>query len=242
VNTDQATKVLGIVGIAGSLLAVAADVFSGYSTNASGMGTAISLSLDVVSDLLRTKPHWQLVLGHYLAVFGIPVEGVFVVAHTYLALKRAGRTLSRVFLYGGLCLVPIGVAYHATYGFIGEIVQRGDQALLDQVAVYFEPFGLAAAALYLALMLFWTALILSGRTLYPRGMAIASPLGIMLLSQLLLSVVTEGSTGVRTFVTVTGLNLPITLWAITSTVYLWDGDARPPRRDEDSPWGPLRNV
>jgi len=221
-NSNQTIRILGIVGIAGGLLAVAADVFSGYSTNPSGMGTAISLSLRAVSDLLRAKPHWQLVLGHYLAIFGIPIEGVFVVAHTYLALKRAGRRVSRIFLYGGLYLVPVGVAYHATYGFIGEIVQRGDQALLEQAAVYFEPFGLAVAGLYLALMLFWTALIFSGRTLYPRWMAVVSPLGVMLLSQLLLFVVPDGSTGVRAFITVTGLNLPITLWAIVSTIYLWD--------------------
>jgi hypothetical protein len=221
-HTNQTIRILGIAGIVGGLLAVAADVSSGYSTNPSRMGTAISLSLNAVRDLLRAKPHWQLVLGHYLAVFGIPIEGIFVVAHTYLALKPAGRTLSRAFLYSGLYLVPIGVAYHATYGFIGEIVQRGDQALLEQVAVYFEPFGLAVSGLYLALMLFWTALILSGRTLYRRWMAVFSPLSIMLLSQLLLFAVPTASTAVRAFITVTGLNLPITLWAIVSTIYLWD--------------------
>jgi hypothetical protein len=222
VNTNRAIRLLGIVGILGGLLAVAADVLSGYSTNSSGMETAISLSLEGVSGLLQAKPHWQLVLGHYLALFGIPIEGIFVVAHTYLALKPAGRPVSRAFFYGGLYLVPIGVAYHATYGFIGEIIQAGDQALLDQVAIYFEPFGLAVTGLYLALMVFWTALIVSGRSLYPRWMTLTSPLSIMLLSQLILFALPAASTGVRAFITVTGLNLPITVWAIISTLFLWN--------------------
>jgi hypothetical protein len=225
VNTKNAIKLLGVVGILGGLVAVAADVASGYSTNPSGMDTAVTLSLDGIRGLLQTKPHWQLVLGHYLAVFGIPIEGIFVVAHTYLALKPVGRTLSRTFFYGGLYLVPVGVAYHTTYGFIGEIIQTGDQALLDQVAVYFEPFGLAVSALYLLLLVFWTALILSGRTLYARRMTVVSPLSIMLLSQLVLFAIPAGYTGLRAFITVTGLNLPITLWAISSTMFLWDNAA-----------------
>jgi hypothetical protein len=215
-------RIMGIVGILGGLVAVAADILSGYSTNPSGMDTAISLSLEGVTGLLETKPHWQLALGHYLALIGIPIEGIFVVAHTYLALKPAGQTLSRAFFYGGLYLVPIGVAYHATYGFVAEIIQTGNQALLDQVAIYFEPFGLAVTGLYLALMLFWTVLVLSGRSLYSRWIALVSPLSVMLLSQLILFILPAGNTGARAFITVTGLNLPITLWAIISTLVLWD--------------------
>lgn len=68
----------GLLGVIGNTLGVIADLASGYSLDgAATITTAFSvLSLDNISLFLASKPPSQVVFGHYLAIFGIPL-GLF---------------------------------------------------------------------------------------------------------------------------------------------------------------------
>lgn len=223
-KTNKVMKITGIAGIIGGILAVGADIASGYSTTPNLMNTALSLSLENVAGLLVDKPHWQLVLGHYLALVAIPLEGLGILLHTTLAFKPARKPLSWVFLLGGGYLFALGTAYHGTYGFIAEIVKRGDPQLTALAADYFEPFGVGLSMLLLLFVVYWAVLILRGLTNYPRMMVFASPLSVMLVSTLLVTILPHDWTGLRTFITVTGLNLPLLIWITTSTIVMWQRD------------------
>jgi hypothetical protein len=221
-KSNTLIRVLGLTAILGGLMGIAADVASIFTTSADLTQMGLSLSLKNVGFLLAEKPHWQLVLGHYLAVLGIPLAGISVVMHTYFGLKPAGQKWARGFLLSGLLVVAMGVAYHATYGIAAEVVQLGDPALLQRANVYFEPFGILVSALFMVLVVGWTFLIFTGRTIYPRWVLFFSPLPVLCISSLFAYVLPVPNIGLRVFLMITNMNLPITIWAIVSTVVLWD--------------------
>jgi hypothetical protein len=185
-----------------------------------------------VVGLLQSKPRWQLILGHYLALVGIPLEGTFLLMHSYMGIKPIGKSLSRVFLYTGLILVSLGTAYHATFGFAGEVLQWGDKPLINRLLVYFEPFGVAFTVVLVTWLVYWSGLILSGKTHYPRWVTAISPLSFLLVSTLIANILPPAARGIRVFITVTGFNLPMVIWGGFSTIILWDSDLDPKGHQE----------
>ena len=215
-------RALGFTAILSGILAITSDMISIFTTVADLSRMGMSLSLQNIGVLLVEKPHQLLVVGHYLALFSIPIAGFSVVTHTYLGLRPVGRSFSRLFFFSGMFVVALGVAYHGLFGISAEVVQMGDPVLIDRVNTFFEPFGVVVSGLFLVLILSWTLMILTGRTYYPRWVLLFSPFPVLALTTIFAFLLPIPNIPTRVTLMVTNMNLPITIWAVVSTVILWD--------------------
>lgn len=206
---------IGILACIGAFVSVLADLFTGWSASPNSMSTGISIDIDSVKELFYDKPRWSLILGNYLAVFFIPFHmlGFLLI---YQAIIPAGRIKALTFLTGSFYFVSVGAGYHGTFAFIADTIQSGDAELLTKMLDYWYGWGLALVVGYVALCLFLFVLVVSGKTLYPRWIAILTPLPFLLFSGFLIMVVPEEFYGTKAFFAVTGLNLPLLFFYIVT--------------------------
>ncbi|NIV43815.1 hypothetical protein GWN49_02865, partial [Candidatus Bathyarchaeota archaeon] len=174
---------LGTIACIGAVLGVIADFFSAWSDSPNNMGTAFSAHIDSIKGLYQDKPRWTFVLGNFLGVFFLPLHflGFYLI---YLAVKPAGEKLAIIFLALGFYLIAIGVGFHGTLAFVGDIIQSNNQVLLNNILVYWHPWGFALVIAYIVMGLYLVFLILQGGTLYPRWTVFTSPLLVVGYSSL----------------------------------------------------------
>jgi hypothetical protein len=209
-------RFLGVVVLITGVLSVAADVLSAWSLDPRGMNTAVSVDLNGVKYSFLDKPRWSYVLGNYFGTFIMPIfhlVGLYLIA---IAIKPFGRSIARVLLFVGAYLTAVGSGMHGTLAFVGDIVQSGNQALMNGILDYWQPWAYSLVVLYSFMSLFLAAVVLSSRTLYSRWMFVVSPLGVMILSTLVIAVLPTSLAGVKSFLAVTGLNLPMLIFYVTT--------------------------
>jgi hypothetical protein len=211
VVNQKALLGLGALATFGAFMGVMADVFSAWSPGTNEMATAFSVSLDNISGLYEGKPRWTYVLGNYLGVYFIPLHilGFFLV---FLAVKPASPMWARVFLALGLYLTPVGVGLHGTLAFVGDIMQSRNASLIQGIRDYWQPWAYSVAVGYVTASALILILILSGRSLYPRWAALVSPLGVAVLTAVIIAVLPSSATGIKAFLSLTGLNLPLMIF------------------------------
>ncbi len=212
--------IMGLGGLAafGAFMGILADIFPARALNTSEMGTAFSVSLESMRGLFEDEPRWTYVLGNYLGVFFIPLHilGFFLV---YQALKPASTKWAMIFLVLGLYATPIGVGLHGTLAFVGDIIQSRDAGLIEGIRDYWEPWAYSLVFLYAILSGLILILILTGRTLYPRWTVLVSPIVILVFTGIVIAILPDNATGLKTFLSVTGLNMPLMIFfAITTWV------------------------
>lgn len=207
---------LGVLATFGAFMGVLADVFSAWSPDTSEMATAFSVNLENITGLFEGKPRWTYVLGNYLGIFFIPLHilGFFLV---YQALKPASVKWARGFLVLSLYLTPIGVGLHGTLAFIGDIIQSQNAGLIHGIRDYWQPWAYSVALGYAVVSVLIVGLILTGRSLYPRWVALISPIGIVLLTAIIIAVLPDSATGMKAFLSLTGLNLPLMIFFSVTT-------------------------
>ncbi len=209
---NQKTLIVwGTIACTGALLGVVADFFSAWSNSPNAMTTAFSAHIDSIKGLYQDKPRWTFVLGNFLGVFFLPIHllGFYLI---YLAVKPAGEKLALIFLVLGFYLIAIGVGFHGTLAFVGDIIQSNNQVLLNKMLVYWHPWGFALVMAYIVMGLYLVLLILRGGTLYPRWSVFTSPLVIVIYSAIVIALLPENYIGMKAFLAVTGLNLPLLLF------------------------------
>lgn len=68
-------------------------------------------------------------------------------------------------------------------------------------------------------------LILTGRSLYPRWTVLVSPVGLVAFTALAIAFLPAGATGLKSFLSLTGLNLPLMVFfPITTWVMVKRGE------------------
>lgn len=209
---------LGCLATFGAFMGILADVFSAWAPNTNEMETAFSVSLESIKGLYEDKPRWTYVLGNYLGVFFIPLHilGFFLV---YQALKPASTKWAMIFLVLGLYVTPIGVGLHGTLAFVGDIIQSRDAGLIEGIRDYWEPWAYSLVFLYAIISVLILILILTGKTLYPRWTVLVSPIVLLVFTGIVIAILPDNATGLKTFLSVTGLNLPLMIFfAITTWV------------------------
>ncbi len=219
-TNPKAIMGLGVLATFGAFMGILADVFSAWAPNTSEMETAFSVSLESIRGLYEDKPRWTYVLGNYLGVFFIPLHivGFFLV---YQALKPASTKWAMIFLVLGLYVTPIGVGLHGTLAFVGDIIQSRDAGLIEGIRDYWEPWAYSLVFLYAIVSVLILMLILTGRTLYPRWTALVSPIVVVVVTGIVIAILPDSATGLKTFLSVTGLNAPLMIFfAITTGVLL----------------------
>jgi len=205
---------IGMVALIGGLGGVVADMFSAWS-NAPGMETAISIDQASMEAIYSNKPRWTFVIGNYLGVFFIPLHmfGFFLAYH---ALKPAGQMKAIMFTVSAFYLVAVGGGFHGTLAFLGDVIQTNDAELIAKVFPYWQNWGLVMIVGYLLISTYLFMIMVSGKTMYDRRAAILSPLSLMILSAILIAVLPDGFTGTKSFIAVTGLNLPLLVFHIVT--------------------------
>ena len=136
-------------------------------------------------------PEWRLTLGHYLGVFAAPL---YILGYFHICLclspanKKAAMVLSIAAAYAFIiATVWLGGRVNLALTAQAIIANRADIELLGAIASYNEPLvNVLRVAMALASII-WVWLILTGRSLYPKWMAIFSP--ILLLAVMFLSYV-----------------------------------------------------
>ncbi|WP_299732138.1 DUF6796 family protein [uncultured Tateyamaria sp.] len=121
-------------------------------------------------------------IGHFIGVFGAPLY-VVGACHIYLMLRPAGETAARiagvVMAYG--CI--IGAVWIGSRATAVELVATGSPA--DQLALYELRYEnllqvVRVAVLVLSALFVW--LCLTGRTHYPRWLALLNPIFLIILA------------------------------------------------------------
>ena len=125
-------------------------------------------------------PEWRLTLGHFLGVLAAPlyILGYFHICQCLSpANKRAAMVLSLVAAYSFI----IGTVWLGGRVNLALVVQaiaegRADAQLLAAIASYNEPLINVLRVAMVVASGIWIWLVLTGRTMYPKWMAIFSPI------------------------------------------------------------------
>lgn len=210
--------VIGVLTVFGAFVGVLADVFSAWSPNSSSMETPFSVDLESISGFYEDKPRWTYILGNYLGVYFIPLHilGFFLV---YQALKPANTKFSLVFLALAIYATTIGVGFHGTLAFVGDIFQSGNLDLINGIKDYWQPWAYSLVIMYAVISIIILALIIPGHSLYPKWTVFLSPIAIVGITVIIISILPDNASGVKSFLSLTGLNLPLIIFfAITTWV------------------------
>lgn len=182
---------LGLIGIVGHVVGMAADLYSGFVPALNiELGPITSLSLDSIAPLFEAKSLAQARIGHYLAILFIPL-GAAGVWQVFLILNPSNNSAAFVFLGLGALGVIYGAFYHGTLAFVIAALQAGSvqlstpgggpTLLIDYVNSLSEPLSLLLLGTDFSVSLIYGLMVASGRSLFPRWMAAYNPLVIQLI-------------------------------------------------------------
>jgi hypothetical protein len=186
----------GLVGVAGSLVSVLADISLTYFPEGiGGFESIFTISIDKVYTVFENASHTRLLMSNYLATVGIPV-GIFGLWHIFRLTQPAGKFISRVLFVTGLIGYTAGTVFHASLSYVATIYRAKGEAppevgvVLTEIIYLFQDFSQPLAyvffgAIFVVSFLFALAAG-SGKTIYPRWAGAINPvtieLGIALLA------------------------------------------------------------
>ena len=140
---------------------------------------------------LLDVPEWRLTWGHFIGVLGAPLYLVGM-WHIYLGLKSYSQKMAFIlFLIGSYGFV-VGAVWIGSRASIALLVQANAaapsemlQSLIDNYVLHSESLLQVVRGTTLLTSLGYIAMVLTGKTLYPRWMAVFSPVVLLILSLLL---------------------------------------------------------
>ena len=123
--------------------------------------------------------------GHFMSVLFAPF---YIAGYWFLSqkLKPAGPRQSRVFFWIGAYAFAVGTAWIGQRIFLAGTVHeiangQNLQNLLAEFSAYNEPFVNVLRVAMLVVSVFWVKLILTGKTAFPKWMAIFNPITLLAL-------------------------------------------------------------
>ena len=178
-NTNTTIKVLGYLGLIGSILVGFGEYLLHYSTNILGHAENYEFLSFVDLDSMTT--------GHFLAVIGLPFYFAGYL-HIYQMLKSGNETFARMVLAIGFVAFAVGGIWIGSRSSIGNIVHLKEvmnpeayQTLLTHYTDHLEILVKALRIIIALLSIVFIIAILKGGTYYKKWMAIFSPIVILIL-------------------------------------------------------------
>lgn len=179
--TSRSVVWAGVIGILAALLAGLGECALHYSST----GYAHS---DTYQFFVHVAP-WRLNVGHFLSIFSVPLYFVGY-WHVYQRLQPAPLWARRTILLLGLYSFALGDVWLGSRVYVAQLVQAraaAEQAgnvdaakllnpLLQQASFYNENVLIGVRVGVLAISILLVALMLRGRTSYPRWMAALNPI------------------------------------------------------------------
>lgn len=178
-NTNTTIKVLGYLGLIGSILVGFGEYLLHYSTNILDYAENYEFLSFVDLDSMTT--------GHFLAVIGLPFYFAGYL-HIYQMLKSGNETFARMVLAIGFVAFAVGGIWIGSRSSIGNIVHLKEvmnpeayQTLLTHYTDHLEILVKALRIIIALLSVVFSIAILKGGTYYKKWMAIFSPIVILIL-------------------------------------------------------------
>ncbi|MEO9512199.1 MAG: DUF6796 family protein [Flavobacteriaceae bacterium] len=177
-NPNTTIKLLGYLGLTGSILVGLGEYSLHYSTNI--LGHAEHYEFFRFVDLDR------MTLGHFLSIIGLPFYFAGYI-HIYQMLKSGSETLARMTLAIGFVAFAVGGIWIGSRSSIGNIVHlkasinaEAYQNLLVHYTDHMEVLVQALRIIVALLSVVFIVAILKGGTYYKKWMAFFSPIAILI--------------------------------------------------------------
>ena len=169
-------RLCGWAGLLASLLVGTGEFLLQFTPNG---GIEDMTSYLFFNDISSVRLTW----GHYIAVLSAPL---YVLGYYFLSkqLQPAGRKQSKVFFIIGAYAFIIGAVWIGQRYFIAATVHEitagvNISGLLTSFSEHNEPFVNVLRVAMLIVSGLWIKLILSGRTAFPKWLAIFSPIVLL---------------------------------------------------------------
>jgi len=222
VGTGKAgtVRLLGLIGIIGVLFTIASDLVllgrpdTGYSFFR--LGTSGMTGIE----------SWRITAGTFVGVFMLPFQIAGLIS-LYYGLRPSGRIMPLIVLLTDAHALVMGVAFHASYAFIAGGWKLFDAAgegnmdvsrLISDFDFYWKLIIVIMFTELIASSVLFVLLVLKGRTLYPKWMAISNPLCLTALLSLVIPVIPSPVGG---FVGPAVLNLSTLIFFVMSTLLIY---------------------
>jgi len=134
-------------------------------------------------EMVKNVPLARASKGHFMVVFGAPLyfAGYYALLRI---LEPANRNLAKALFIGGIFSFSVGGVWVASRYFIAVVLQTSDGSAdyatyLTQYAEHYQSLVWALRILVLSVSAIWIALILGGKTIFPKWMALASPVVLL---------------------------------------------------------------
>ncbi len=169
----DAVRIAGWAGLLGALLVGVAEFWLHFSPNG---------GIDDVKDYLyfNDVSPARLSRGHFLAILSAPL---YILGYWFLSkqLEPAHKRASQLFFLIGAYAFVVGTAWIGQRAFLGMTVHEissgsNIKSLLRMFSEHNEPFVNILRLAMFAVSIIWIALILTGRSRFPKWMAFFSPL------------------------------------------------------------------
>lgn len=173
--------VLGLVGIFGVLMTMISDlILLGRPDSARSF---FRLGTESMADI----PQWRITSGTFIGVFMLPFQ-LAGLATLYQGLKPSGRLLPALIVLTDAHALIMGVAFHASYAYIANgwkllyALEPGNLHSAEIVQRFGSYWTLIVAIMMIELTagsIAYVVLVLKGRSLYPKWMALLNPLFVL---------------------------------------------------------------
>ena len=177
-TTQSTIKILGFLGLIGSILVGAGEYLLHYSTHI--LGHAENYEFFGYVDISN------MTLGHFLAVIGLPFYFAGYL-HIYHMLKSGNEILAGMVLAIGFVAFGVGGIWIGSRASIGNIVHLKEsinaeayQNMLTHYTDHMEVLVQALRVIVALLSIVFIVAILNGGTYYKKWMAIFSPIIILI--------------------------------------------------------------
>jgi len=210
---------LGLIGIIGALLTVISDLILIGRPN-----SAYSF-LKLGTESMRDIAHWRITFGVFIGVLVLPFQIAGLIP-LYYGLKPSGKIMPLIVAITNAHALIMGVAFHISYAFIGSgwklYYEMGPVKISSDIIKRFDFYWMVIVVIMLIELLFSSTIhaiiIMKGKTLYPKWMAILNPLCILLFIFPLIFIIPAPIGG---FIAPAYFNLSTMIFFIFSTAIIY---------------------
>lgn len=136
-------------------------------------------------EMVRNVPLDRAGKGHFMVVFGAPLyfAGYYAI---YRMVESVNKRLAQAFFIAGIFSFAVGGVWVASRYFIAVVLQTSagteDYSIyLTQYEDYYQSLVWALRFLVLGVSILWIALVVQGKSIFPKWIALTNPLFLLLI-------------------------------------------------------------